>query len=179
MTHPPPPTHGADKAITLALRLAQAENALHALTQGQVDAIVDPDGQTYLLRPAQEHFRQNERRLQTVIESTADVITVVDRRGMILSQSHAVRRVLGYEPDELVGRSIFDLTHEEDWPNLYAAFFNVIEEFRTDAIVEFRHRTRDGSYRLIESAVGRLREHPVRGVVFSFRPSPVRCLTAL
>ena len=42
-THPspPPPTASPEKALTLALRLAHAENALHALTLGQVDAIVD------------------------------------------------------------------------------------------------------------------------------------------
>ena len=167
---PPTPTHGADKAITLALRLAHAENALHALTAGQVDAIVDPDGKAYLLRPAQEHLRASERQLQTVIESTADVIMVVGRGGVILAENRAVRRVLGYEPGELMGRSIFDLTHEEDWPRLYSAFFNVIEEFRTDALVEFRHRAPDGSYRLIEATVGKLRDLSSHRVVFSLRP---------
>lgn len=172
-TRPSPPTstHGADKAITLALRLAHAENALHALTAGQVDAIVDPDGKAYLLRPAQEHLRASERQLQTMIESTADVIMVVGRGGVILAENRAVRRVLGYEPGELMGRSIFDLTHEEDWPRLYSAFFNVIEEFRTDALVEFRHRAPDGSYRLIEATVGKLRDLSSHRVVFSLRPS--------
>ena len=156
--------------ITLALRLAQAESALHALSAGQVDAIVDPDGRAYLLRPAQEHLRQNETRLQALLDSAADAITVVDRGGMILSQSQAVRRVLGYESEDLVGRSIFERIHDSDLPQTYAAFFNVIEEFRTDALVEFRHRTRGGSYRLIEAAVAKLRDLNSRSVVFSLRP---------
>ena len=178
-TPPPPPTHAAEKAITLALRLAHAENALQALTSGQADAIVDPDGKTHLLRPAQEHLRQNERRLQAVIESTADVITVVDRGGMILSQSRAVRRVLGYEPDELVGSSIFRLIREEDWPRFYSAFFNVIEGFDENATVQIRHRARDGSYRLIEATAGKLRDVSSASVVFSLRPitSPLRART--
>ena len=171
-THPssPQPMSSAERLITLALRLAHAENALHALTSGQVDAIIDPDGQAYLLRPAQDHLRANERRMQTVIESVADVLMVVDRGGVILSQSRAVRRVLGYEPEELVGSSIFALIHEEDWPRFYAAFFNVIEEFRTEALVEFRHRTRDGTYRLIEATVGKFRDLSSPSVVFSLRP---------
>ena len=168
---PSPPMSSAERLITLALRLAHAENALHALTSGQVDAIIDPDGQAYLLRPAQEHLRANERRLQTVSESMVDVIMVVGRGGVILSENRAVRRVLGYEPGELIGRSIFDLTHDEDWPRLYSAFFNVIEEFRTDALVEFRHRAPDGSYRMIEATVGKLRDLTSPGVVFSMRPS--------
>ena len=171
-THPspPPPTHSPEKALTLALRLAHAENALHALTLGQVDAIVDPDGQAYLLRPAQEHLRRNERRLQVVIDSSADVLTVVDRGGVILSQSQAARPVLGYATDELVGKSMFERIHEDDLPRTYSAFFNVIEEFRSNATVEFRHRTRDGSYRPIEATVSRFRDVSSLSVVFSMRP---------
>jgi len=133
--------HRADKASAsmLALGLAHAENALRALTSDKVDAIVDPDGHAYLLRSAQEQLRRSERRLQAVIESVADVITVVNRGGVILSQSDAVRRVLGYQPEDLVGRRLFDLVHNDDLPAIYSSFFNVIEGFRTTATVQFRH----------------------------------------
>ena len=56
----------------LALHLAAAENALRAFTQNKVDAIVDPRGGTYLLRPAQEQLRENERWLDAIIESAAN-----------------------------------------------------------------------------------------------------------
>lgn len=171
-THPSPPPSAPspEKALTLALRLAHAESALHALTSDQVDAIVDPDGRAYLLRPAQEHLRRNERRLQAVIDSSADVLTVVDRGGVILSQSQAARPVLGYATDELVGKSIFERVHDDDLPRTYSAFFNVIEELRSNASVEFRHRTRDGTYRPIEATVSRFRDVSSLSVVFSMRP---------
>jgi two-component system CheB/CheR fusion protein len=165
-----PPAQNPEKALALALRLAHAENALLALSSGQVDAIVDPDGKTYLLRPAQENLRQSERRLRALIESAADVITVVARGGRIVSQSRAVRRILGYEPEDLVGSEIFKLVHEDDLPRFYSAFFNVIEGFQDNATAQFRHRTRDGSYRLIEATVGMLRDVPSVSVVFSLRP---------
>ena len=165
----PAPTHGADKAITLALSLTQAEKAIHKFASDQVDAIVDPDGKAYLLRPAQEHLRQNERRLQAVIDSAADVITVVNRSGVILSQSRAVKRVLGYEPEELVGRSIFELIYEEDLDRLYTAFFNVIEGFEENATVKLYHPASDGSYRMFEASVGKLCDAP-SSVVLILRP---------
>ena len=169
-TSPPSPPPSAEKAITLALRLAHAENALHALASGQVDAIVDPDGRTYLLRPAQEHLRQNESRLRAIINNAADVITVVDRSGVFLSQSEAVRRVLGYEPEELVGRSIFELIYQSDLDQLYTAFFHVIEGFQKNATAQFHHPTRDGSFRLLEATVGKLTEGVSARVVLSLRP---------
>jgi len=160
----------AERATTLALRLAHAENALRSLTAGQVDAIIDPDGRTYLLRPAQESLRQNERRLQAMLDGAADVITVVDRGGRILSQSRGVTAMLGFEPEELVGRSLFEIVYEEDLDRLYAAFFNVIEGFEENATVQFYHPLRGGSYRQLEATVGKLRDAAAECVVFVSRP---------
>ena len=166
------PTHHVGKAAALALRLAEAENALHALTSGQIDAIIGPGGQTYLLRPAQEQLRQSERQQQAVLESVADVLTVVNRAGVILSESRAVRRVLGYGPEELVGSVLFKLIHDADMPVVYSAFVNVVEGFNETATVRFRHLTRDGSYCLVEATLGKLHEGSPEGVVLSMRPIP-------
>jgi PAS domain S-box-containing protein len=165
------PNYGADSAITLALRLAHAENALHALTSGQVDAIVDPSGRTYLLRPAQEELRQNESRLKALIGGIADVITVVNRGGTILFQSMAVTKVLGYGPEELLGTSLFEFIHPDDLAKVYSAFFNVIEGILEHATIQFRHRLGDGTFRVIEATVGRLNDLTSRSVVLSLRPA--------
>ena len=172
-TTPSPPTrihNGAEKAITLALTLAQAERAILEFSESQVDAIVDTDGNAYLLRPAQEHLRQNERRLQAMIDGAADVITVVNRGGTIVSQNPAALRVLGHGHEEMVGRSFFDLIHEQDLPAVYSAFFNVIENFTERSTVQFRHRAGDGSYRLIQATAGSCRDGSSTSAVFSLRP---------
>jgi PAS domain S-box-containing protein len=163
------PNYGADKAITLALRLAHAENAFLEFTSGQVDAIVDPKGETYLLRPAQEHLRQNQSRLEALIDSIADVITVVNDEGTIVSQNTAVMRVLGYGPRGLLGKTIFDFVHFEDRAHVHTAIANVIEGILEDATVIFRHRTADGSFRTVEATVGKLSEPTSRSVVLSLR----------
>ncbi len=159
-----------EKAIILALTLAQAERAIHEFAAEQVDAIVDGDGKAYLLRPAQENLRHNDRRLQAIIDSAADVITVVSRSGVILSQSRAVQRVFGYGPEELVGKNIFELIYEEDLDRLYTAFFNVIEGFQESATAQFYHPVRDGFYRLIEATVGKVCEGFPASVVLILRP---------
>jgi len=166
MTAPP---RSSEKAITLALTLAQAESAIEAFAAGQIDAIVDADGKTYLLRPAQERMRQNEARLQTVLDSMADVVTVVNRGGTVISQNRAANLILGYGPDGLVGLSLFDFIHVEDLPQFFSAFFNVIENFRPQAIVAFRLRLQDGSYRLLEATVNSLRDVSVTCIVLSAR----------
>ncbi|MDR3405771.1 MAG: PAS domain-containing sensor histidine kinase [Chthoniobacter sp.] len=146
------------KEIALGLRLAHAENALHALTSGQVDAIVTPDGRAHLLQHAPEQARQSERRLQAIIESAVDIIMVVGRSGGVLFQNRAITRLLGYEPGSLLAQNLFQFVHPEDLPAFYSAFFNVIEEFRETVTLQFRLRHRNGVYRTLESTMGKLCE---------------------
>jgi PAS domain S-box-containing protein len=166
----PPITPGVLNAAALALRLAHAENALLALTSGQVDAIIDPEGKAYLLRPAQEHLRRNERRLQAVIDSVPDVIMVVNRGGVILSQNHAASRVLGCQPEELTGKSIFEHISPEDFTSVYSSFFKVIEGLQDNATLQFHHRTGAGDYRIIHATLAKLHDVSPPSVVFSLRP---------
>jgi PAS domain S-box-containing protein len=163
-----PPTHCAG-TTELALPLAKAENELRTLTSGQLDGIIDREGKTYLLHPAQEHLRQNESRLQAVIESAADGIMVIDRGGKIISQSRAALRMLGREREPRVGESLFKFIHLDDLFRVYCAFFNVIEEFSAAATVEFRHRQWDGSYRTLEATFSKLRGASPASVVLICR----------
>jgi two-component system, cell cycle sensor histidine kinase and response regulator CckA len=64
-------------------------------------------------RAAAERRRQrSEERFRTVLESAPDPILGVDGDGSIVFASPRVRTVLGYEPDELVGRPIEMLVPE-------------------------------------------------------------------
>lgn len=157
----------------MALRLANAERRLSTFARGQVDAIVDPEGRAYLVQAAQEQLRAREKQWNAVLESIADVVTVVNRGGLIVWQSPSVRPVLGYEPGELVGNSIFPLMHADDMHSTYLAYFQVIEGFAEFARSSFRLRTRAGGYGMMDAAVSRLRNAvPADGkqVVISMRP---------
>lgn len=171
---PAPSVSHDENAKALALRLAHAENALHALTCGQVDAIITPDGRPHLLRPAEEHVRRNERRLQALIEGAADVIVIIGRGGGIVFQNRATNRWVGYGTGSLLGRNLFHLVHPDDLYGLYSAFFNVMEEFQEDAFVRFRLLHHVGDYREIEATVGRLWDGAVAEIVLICRDQALR-----
>ena len=162
-------TNGAGRAVTLALRLAHAENALNALASGQVDAIVGPSGKTYLLHGAQEDLRRSEMGLKSLFDSASDLIVVINRGGEIVLQNRAAIRLLGCAPENLLGASLFQLIHLDDLTEVRSAFFSVIDGFRDDATVEFRHLTGDGSYRMLEAMVSKLRDASVSRVVLVCR----------
>ncbi len=163
------PPRSSEKAITLALTLAQAEEAIHAFSENQVDAIVDQEGRTHLLRPAQEHLRQQAQHLLNLLDSIGDGITVLNQGGMIVSQNLAATRMLGYGSGELIGQSFFDFVKAEELSGFYAAFFKVIENFLADEVVEFQLLDSSGLYRRIEATVSKLRDPTEMGVVLNCR----------
>ncbi len=165
---------GSAKAITLALTLAQAEKAMQDFTFGQADAIVDMNGRAYLLRPAQEHLQQDEQRLRAILDSCGDGIIVVDRGGLIVSQNRTATQMLGYAPDEHIGRSFFEFVAAKDLHLFHAAFFSVIEHFGAHAVVEFHMRAQDESYRPIEATVSRLQDQNSSCVVLTCRDVTIR-----
>ena len=165
----PVDTRVPEKAITLALRLANAENALHALTSGQIDAVVGPGGKTYLMHSAQEDLRRSEMALQNLFDSASDLITVINRGGEIVFQNRAVIRLLGCEPEQIVGESLFKLIHTDDVTKVRSAFFSVIDGFRDDATFELQFLHGDGSYRMLEASVSKLRDAAVSRVVLICR----------
>jgi len=84
---------------------------------------------------ALEAVRQSEERFRQVAESAGEFIWEVDANGLYLYASPVVERILGYTPDEVVGRMHFyDLFAPETREETKTAAFEVFarrEEFRT------------------------------------------------
>jgi PAS domain S-box-containing protein len=84
------------------------------------------DGYTILFRPAaadrpvagraaSEREREVTRSInQRIFDTSLDLILVVDRRGNFLRASPSSIAILGYKPDEMIGRSAQDFVHPDD-----------------------------------------------------------------
>jgi PAS domain S-box-containing protein len=105
-------------------------------------------------REAEQAVRQNEERFRALIENALDIITVVSADGIIDYESPSVERVLGYKPEELSGKNIFDYIHIEDRENLVHTLSQVVQNSNLTLSIEFRFQHQDGSWRILE-AVGK------------------------
>jgi len=65
-------------------------------------------------RMAEEALRESEARYRLMAENSTDMISRTSNRGILLYASDACRRLLGYEPSELVGRSFYDFVFDAD-----------------------------------------------------------------
>ena len=122
----------------------------------------------YLLAGARErHEREATRWVQDAEDRFrararlgADVTLVVGEDARLVFVSSSVRDLLGYEPDELVGRDVFELVHPDDQAEAAGRF----EEFGSLRSGEqgpaFRIRHRDGSWRSFEGIITDRRDDP-------------------
>src|ERR671921_261199 len=115
---------------------------------------------------------EDDRWLRSVVENSSESVTIVDPDGTLRYASPAFERMLGYDPEEVVGKmNVLDHVHPDDLPH-------VLEETEKALSVggvatnrvEYRFRHKDGSWRWVESAGTYLLDDPqVKGVVVQTR----------
>jgi PAS domain S-box-containing protein len=117
-----------------------------------------------------QQLREREEYFKSLIEQAMDIIAVLDREGAIRYASPSVFPLLGYLPEELVGRQMLDLVHADDAGTTLRVFAEGVATGKGGRLLALRVRHKDGSYRILE-AIGRyLLEDPVvRGVVINAR----------
>jgi PAS domain S-box-containing protein len=110
----------------------------------------------YLYRIRSE-AKKREELFKIVTENAADMIALVDVKGRRLYNSPAYKRILGYSPAELGETSALEQIHPEDR-------FQVLEaaqQARTTGVgqkVEYRMRHKNGTWRVLESVAGTIRD---------------------
>lgn len=121
-------------------------------------------------RDAEEELRRREERFRSLTESALDLVTILGLDGTFRYQSPSVQRVLGYLPENLLGRCAFEFIHADDLARVQAALQEVVQDPGKAITVEFRFRHQDGTWRDLE-AIGKSLVHApeVAGLVVNSR----------
>jgi two-component system, cell cycle sensor histidine kinase and response regulator CckA len=121
-------------------------------------------------RRAEKALRRSEERFRALVLNSTDVVHLLDARGVLLYESPAVTRVLGYDPEEMVGRSVADFIHPDDAERCETALASVVAYGLSGVTVECRVRHKDGSWRWVEAVGTNMLEDPaVEAVVINYR----------
>jgi PAS domain S-box-containing protein len=110
--------------------------------------------------------RRFGRRLSAVTDNAFDVISLVDEAGTIVYVNPSVERVIGFRPEELIGRSAIEGVHPDDVPVASAALGALMKQPGAVDSVRYRWRHKDGSWRTMIGIGQNLLDEPdVRAIV--------------
>jgi diguanylate cyclase (GGDEF)-like protein/PAS domain S-box-containing protein len=118
----------------------------------------------------EDALRQSEERFRSLVQNSSDIITVLQADGTISYESPSIERILGYRPEDLVGKNIVEFVHPDDISRVQSLLWEEIQRPDLSVVGEFRFRHANGSWVYIESSgKNRLDDSVIQGVVINSR----------
>ncbi len=101
----------------------------------------------------EEKLYREKVKLETILANAHDLVSIVDRKGVIRYISPSVEKLLGWSAEELTGKLFIKFIHPEDVRKLSLLRTTIFQEPETLFTEEFRILTREGGYRWIEANI--------------------------
>jgi diguanylate cyclase (GGDEF)-like protein/PAS domain S-box-containing protein len=106
----------------------------------------------------------------SLVHYCSDIVAILEDDGSIRYVSPSVERMLGYRPDDLIGKSAFDYVHPENIEFVSSSFAKAQEISGVRPPMEFRVRAGDASWRHVEVICNnRFSDSDVQGMIVNAR----------
>ena len=109
------------------------------------------EGSTEPTDASWEALREREERFRLLVENSHDILFEFDTSGVFTFLSPGTRRLLGWEPSEFEGKSVFELVHPEDVQRVKDVFVDGVASPGVRTGIEYRYRHLDGSWRWMQT----------------------------
>jgi len=97
-------------------------------------------------------LRESQERYHHLVENTSDWIWEVDQDAIYTYASPAVKDLLGYEPEEIIGRTPFDLMADDEAERIAEAFGEMAQSAQRFAGLENTNIHKDGREVVLETS---------------------------
>lgn len=100
---------------------------------------------------AREWYNTDRQRYRMICEYASELIAHFDPQGIFRFASGASRTILGREPADLIGLSMFDFIHPDDIPRCRECHRAILDKSLDSCPLQFRVRHSSGDYVWVES----------------------------
>lgn len=115
-------------------------------------------------------LKEQEAFLTAITSHTHEMIVLISPDGQLKYLNQAFERLLGYQPDQLIGSSAFDLMHPDDGEQQQLLLAAALQQNTPNKMSSFRVRHADGRYLWVEASAQYIEEAgEVTGIVSVLR----------
>jgi PAS domain S-box-containing protein len=143
---------GELQAREKALREAQdqLEGRVHRRTADLAQANEDLRLEISERKRAEEALQRSEEKYRELVENISEVIYTTDLNGTLTYVSPSIESYLGYDPSEVLGRSVTEFMHPQDVSRLMGGFKRVLDGHHQEN--EYRALTKTGEVRWMRTS---------------------------
>lgn len=103
------------------------------------------------LKESEAEMRLNKNHFQHLVENADDIITVLDSNLIIRYKNAALKKILGYEPEEVKGTEFIKFIHADDAEEVKQKLEGVVASIGNEDTFECRYKLKNGTWRYLES----------------------------
>jgi PAS domain S-box-containing protein len=137
---------------------------LKGLTQNLTNAF-ERNAALKKAKQSEEELKLSEQKFRALVQEGADLIGILDIYGCYSFVSENYKKILGLDPQELIGKNAQYFIHPEDWPRVNQQFYQLKNQKQVK-ISPFRFKNKNGEYRWVQTtATNLLNDSAVKGIV--------------
>ena len=119
---------------------------------GEVTGMVSVARDVTVSKMAAEGLRESEEKYRSLVEATSDWIWEVDNDGVYTYTNFKVKDMLGYEPEEIIGKTPFDFMVPNEQERLTEWLRDILESRKPFEGMENTNIHKDGRHVLLETS---------------------------
>jgi PAS domain S-box-containing protein len=121
-------------------------------------------------KKVERKLEQSEKVFRALVDHSLDLVCIIDKNGILTYQSPSFENVLGFSPNELLGKNAFEFIHPEDFKILKIRFLRLFSQSGLEDSFIYRARHRKGHWVYVEAlANNMLKEKEINGIVVNIR----------
>ena len=103
-------------------------------------------------KQTEEKLRESEERFRSLVETTSDWLWEIDANSVYTYSSPKIKDILGYEPEEIIGKTPFDLMSSDEAERIGKIFQAVIESQKSFTRLENTNLHKEGRLIVLETS---------------------------
>lgn len=137
-------------------------------TQGKALRLIGATQDITRRKEAELQVLKSELHFRSLVQNSSDLTGIINAKGYFLYSSQAVKKILGYESEFMIGKNAFSFVHPDD---IQALKVHLSEQSANHIrAIEFRFKNAEGNWRWLESKVTDMSDNPeVQGFIFNAR----------